>query len=112
MVYYIVSPTFKTRSKYGFLLSVDSSLTDRAPARTFDIEPSVFELLIEMVKNPASLKAWRTPVQDAFSDNRFFNALPAAHEKWKPLIQALMSSDKERLVELTGSFSLSAFDRD
>ncbi|KAL8286531.1 hypothetical protein RQP46_004548 [Phenoliferia psychrophenolica] len=87
MVYYIVNPSFKTRSK------------------TFDIEPAVFDLLTEMAKNPATLKAWRTQVGDAFSDNRFFNAPPSSHAKWKPLVQALMASDKERLVELTAKIS-------
>ncbi|KAK4703671.1 hypothetical protein P7C70_g2546, partial [Phenoliferia sp. Uapishka_3] len=85
MVYYIVNPSFKTRSK------------------TFDIEPAVFDLLTEMAKNPATLKSWKAPVSDAFSDNRFFNAPPSSHEKWKPLVQALMASDKERLVELAGN---------
>lgn len=55
-----------------------------------------------MSKNPQTIKAWRTQVGDAFADNRFFNAPPSANLRWKPLIQALMASDKERLVELTG----------
>ena len=71
--------------------------------RTFDIEPAVFELLIEMARNPQTIKAWRSQVSDAFADNRFFNASPSIHLKWSPLIQALMASDKERLVELTGT---------
>ena len=59
-----------------------------------------------MVKNPATVKAWRAQIGDTFLDNRFFNAPPSSHTSWKPLIQALMASDKERLVELTGqSFS-------
>ncbi|KAI5481667.1 cellular morphogenesis-related protein [Pseudohyphozyma bogoriensis] len=87
MVYYIVTPAFKTRSK------------------TLEIEPTVFELLTEMAKNPLTLKAWRTQVSDAFGDNRFFNAPPSSHARWKPLIQALMASDKERLVELAAKVS-------
>lgn len=63
----------------------------------------MFELLIEMAKNPAAIKAWRTQVADAFADNRFFNAPSSVHARWKPLIQTLMASDKERLVELTGT---------
>lgn len=65
----------------------------------------MFDLLTEMAQNPVTVKAWRAQVSDAFSDNRFFNAPPSSHAKWKPLIQALMASDKERLVELTGSSS-------
>lgn len=55
-----------------------------------------------MARNPQTTKAWRSQVSDAFADNRFFNAPPSIHPKWKPLIQALMASDKERLIELTG----------
>ena len=61
-----------------------------------------------MSKNPQTVKAWRTQVSDAFADNRFFNAPPSANVRWKPLIQALMASDKERLVELTARISTAA----
>ncbi|KDE03256.1 hypothetical protein MVLG_06250 [Microbotryum lychnidis-dioicae p1A1 Lamole] len=87
MVYYIVAPAFKTRSK------------------TFEVEPAVFSLLHEMVKNPATVKAWKTMVGDAFGDNRFFNAPPTADAHWRPVIQAFVASDKERLVELTSKIS-------
>ncbi|GAA5963888.1 hypothetical protein JCM21900_003967 [Sporobolomyces salmonicolor] len=86
-VYYIVAPAFKTRSK------------------SFDIDPAIFELLQEMAKNPQTVKAWRSTVADAFADNRFFNAPPSLNVQWKPLIQALMSSDKERLPDLAGKIS-------
>ncbi|GAA6000168.1 hypothetical protein JCM10207_007887 [Rhodosporidiobolus poonsookiae] len=87
MVYYIVAPAFKTRAK------------------TLEADPSVFALLREMSKNPQTVKAWRSVVSDAFADNRFFNASPAMSERWKPLVQALMASDKERLPELAGKIS-------
>ncbi|BGP07694.1 Protein dopey-1 [Rhodotorula toruloides] len=87
MVYYIAAPAFKTRAK------------------TFDPDPSILGLLEEMTKNPQTLKAWRSLVSDAFSDNRFFNAPPSAHSRWKSLVQALMASDKERLPELIAKVS-------
>ncbi|GAA5887198.1 hypothetical protein JCM6882_002446 [Rhodosporidiobolus microsporus] len=86
-VYYIVTPVFKTRAK------------------AFDPDPAVFRLLEEMSKNPQTLKAWRSVVNDAFFDNRFFNASPAANARWKHLVQALMQSDKERLSDLIGKIS-------
>lgn len=55
-----------------------------------------------MAQQPANIKAWRTQVAEMFADNRFFNSPPSSHTKWKPLIQALMASDKERVVELIG----------
>ncbi|GAA5992102.1 hypothetical protein JCM5350_006348 [Sporobolomyces pararoseus] len=86
MVYYIVSPAFKTRTK------------------SFDLDPAIFELLHEMVRSTQASKAWRSTVADAFADNRFFNAAPSSNCQWKPLIQALMS-DKERLPDLISKIS-------
>ncbi|BGP38275.1 hypothetical protein JCM10449v2_002204 [Rhodotorula kratochvilovae] len=87
MVYYIISPAFKTRNK------------------TFEADPAIFALLHEMTKNPQTLKAWRSLVGEAFADNRFFNAPPSANTSWKPLVQALMMSDKERFTELSSKIS-------
>ncbi|GAA5902657.1 hypothetical protein JCM8208_007031 [Rhodotorula glutinis] len=87
MVYYIVAPAFKTRN------------------RTFEADPTIFALLHEMTRNPQTLKAWRSLVGDAFSDNRFFNAPPSANVDWKPLVQALMQSDKERFADLSSKIS-------
>ncbi|GAA5921263.1 hypothetical protein JCM3775_002966 [Rhodotorula graminis] len=87
MVYYIVAPAFKTRNK------------------TFEADPTIFALLHEMTRNPQTLKAWRSLVADAFADNRFFNAPPSANDDWKPLVQALMQSDKERFADLSSKIS-------
>merc|ERR1719487_1836280 len=87
MIYYIVAPAFKTRN------------------RTFEADPAIFALLHEMTKNPQTLKAWRSLVSDAFSDNRFFNAPPSANVDWRPLVQALMQSDKERFADLASKIS-------
>ncbi|GAA5884793.1 hypothetical protein JCM16303_007269 [Sporobolomyces ruberrimus] len=86
MVYYIVSPAFKTRSK------------------SFDVDHAVFDLLNEMVKSTQASKAWRSTVGDAFADNRFFNAPPSSNAQWKPLVQALMA-EKERLPDLIAKIS-------
>jgi len=80
-----------------------SSRTDRDNlSRSFDIDPAIFELLHAMVKTAQAAKAWRSTVSDAFADNRFFNAAPASNAQWKPLVSALMTSDKERLPDLIG----------
>ncbi|GAA5913260.1 Dop1p [Sporobolomyces salmoneus] len=86
MVYYIVSPAFKTRAK------------------SFEIDSAIFELLQEMVRATQASKAWRSTIADAFADNRFFNASPATNAQWKPLIRALMA-EKERLPDLIGKIS-------
>ncbi|GAA5834665.1 hypothetical protein JCM9279_007075 [Rhodotorula babjevae] len=87
MIYYIIAPAFKTRN------------------RTFEADSAIFALLHEMTRNPQTLKAWRSLVADAFADNRFFNAPPSANADWKPLVQALMQSDKERFADLSSKIS-------
>lgn len=55
-----------------------------------------------MAKIPASVRAWRAPVSDAFNDNRFFRPTEQDPQAWKRLICALMDSEKERFGELQG----------
>lgn len=59
-------------------------------------------LLREMARIPPAAKAWRPPLAEAFNDNRFFKITPTDSEPWKPLVCALMDSDKERFTELIG----------
>lgn len=62
-------------------------------------------LLQEMAKIPAAAKAWRMPLAEAFNDNRFFKITPPESEPWKPLVCALMDSDRERFTELIGKLT-------
>ena len=78
-------------------------LTPRA-LRTFDVDPRVFDLLVEMVRMTTASKAWRAPIADAFGDNRFFNASPSTHAHWAEVVTALMAADKERFPDLIGQF--------
>jgi len=66
----------------------------------------VLDLLREMCKNPVTARAWRGTVSDIFSDNRFFNSPPSISAKWKPIVHALIASDKERFPELIRSYCL------
>lgn len=49
-----------------------------------------------------AVKSWRLPVGDAYNDNRFFRMRPEESALWKPLVCALMDSDKERMGDLLG----------
>lgn len=53
-----------------------------------------------MTKIPAAVKSWRLPVGEAFNDNRFFQMPADESALWKPLVCALMDSDKERIGDL------------
>jgi hypothetical protein len=55
-----------------------------------------------MTKIPAAVKSWRLPVAEAFNDTRFFKMTPEESTRWKPLVCALMDSDKERITDLLG----------
>ncbi|KIO22523.1 hypothetical protein M407DRAFT_9910, partial [Tulasnella calospora MUT 4182] len=87
IVYYIVAPSMKTKS------------------RTLEVDRPIMDIMAEMVKIPAALKAWRAPVSEAFTDTRFFNASPASSTRWRPLVKTLMESDKTVIAELIGKIT-------
>ncbi|KAJ1042716.1 hypothetical protein NDA10_004674 [Ustilago hordei] len=72
------------------------------------VEPSVLVVLSELVRMPGSVKAWRSTVADLFNDARFFSIRLHQAERFKPIILALMSQDKERLMDLLARVSASA----
>jgi hypothetical protein len=74
--------------------------------RPMDVERSVVELLREMTRLPGALKAWRAPVYDVLNDARVFNSTPEAGEKWKPIVGALIDTDKTAFPELLGEPSI------
>ncbi|BEI90230.1 uncharacterized protein CcaverHIS019_0303000 [Cutaneotrichosporon cavernicola] len=81
--------------------SVSSNII--APAfKQQKVDDIILCLLQELTKIPAAVKSWRPPVGDAFNDNRFFRMPPKEAEQWRPLVCALMDSDKERLSDLLG----------
>lgn len=73
--------------------------------RSFDVDDSILELLLELTKVPAALKSWRTQVLEVFSDNRFFYGPPSTSSKWRGIVQALVASDKERFPDLIAKIS-------
>ena len=60
-------------------------------------------LLEEMGRLSIALKAWRGPVSDALNDSRFFSSSPATGKKWRPIVRALVATDKSALTEILGS---------
>ncbi|KAG8913507.1 hypothetical protein FRC01_004504 [Tulasnella sp. 417] len=82
VVYYIVAPSMKTKS------------------RILEVERPIMDIMAELVKIPAALKAWRAPISEAFADTRFFNASPASSTRWRPLVKTLMESDKTVIAEI------------
>jgi hypothetical protein len=59
-------------------------------------------MLQQMIAIPGAIKSWRAPVADSFNDASFFNAPPASGQLWRPLVKALMDSEKDRMAELIG----------
>jgi len=59
-------------------------------------------LLEEMSKLAIALKAWRSPVSDALNDGRFFSSSSAAGRKWRPIVRALVGTDKSAFAEILG----------
>lgn len=75
--------------------------------RSFEVDDAILELLSELTKVPAALKSWRSQVLEVYNDNRFFYGSPSTASKWKHIVQALITSDKERFPELIHRISTS-----
>jgi hypothetical protein len=89
----------------GFGPLIHYVLTSSSFCRSFDVDDSILELLLELTKVPAALKSWRTQVLEVFSDNRFFYGPPSTSSKWRGIVQALVASDKERFPDLIAKIS-------
>ncbi|KAJ9474697.1 Protein dopey [Pseudozyma hubeiensis] len=89
-VYYIVAPAARTRS------------------RTLEVDASVIDVVGELVRMPGTVKAWRGTVAEIFGDGRFFSMHVGKAERWRPIVLALMTQDKERVVDLLAKVSATA----
>lgn len=77
------------------------SLAVVTPAlKQYKPDAEALRTMLELTKIPAAAKTWRIVLGDAFNDSRFFNISADQVGLWKPLISALMDSDKERFIEL------------
>lgn len=77
----------------------------KGKTRPLDVDESVLSILQEMTRIGAAIKAWRSPVSEAFNDNRCFNSTPDAGGKWKGMVKALFDVDKTSLSELLGKIT-------
>ncbi|KAF5380337.1 hypothetical protein D9757_007927 [Collybiopsis confluens] len=87
IVYYIVTPSLKGRTK------------------PMEVDPIVVKIVYEMSKMPFTFKAWKSPVTEMLNDNRVFNGVPEAAEAWKPIIKTTFDSDKTAFPELLSKIS-------
>ncbi|WAQ81113.1 hypothetical protein PtA15_1A451 [Puccinia triticina] len=87
IMYYLVTPAFKVR------------------IRSSELDVTILNLLVEMTKHPAANRAWRAYVADSLSDPKFFNNSPELGRRWRPIIQALFNTDKERFTEMLSRLS-------
>ncbi|SYW85441.1 uncharacterized protein UBRO2_05808 [Ustilago bromivora] len=75
---------------------------------TDSVQAIVANAAYYLVRMPGSVKAWRSTVADLFNDARFFSIRLHQAERFKPIMLALMSQDKERLMDLLARVSASA----
>lgn len=72
----------------------------RARGKNVDVDDLALDLLVSMSSVPDTYKAWRSVVNDAFMEPRFF-ALPLhAASRWAKIVTSWLASDRERLIEL------------
>jgi hypothetical protein len=65
-----------------------------------EVDDTVVQVVKELARIPAALKAWRAPVIELLNDNRVFNSNADAALNWKPVIRALFDTDKTAFPEL------------
>ncbi|TPX67373.1 hypothetical protein SpCBS45565_g03814 [Spizellomyces sp. 'palustris'] len=87
MVYYMVAPLFRNKQSAKALVN------------------PILELVCAMTTLPAAHRAWRREAWDAFLDPKFFEMGIVASRKWRVIVQAMVSSDKEKIADLIGRVS-------
>lgn len=97
----------------GFILNDNDKITTSlttivanfiAPAAKSKAFPSSFSqrlttLLLTVMSQPGSQKAWKTSIGDIIFDQRFMNMNPIQSSKWKDITQKWAQSDKDRLQD-------------
>lgn len=84
LVYYVIAPGFKARSRGG------------------ELEPLVLDTLAHVSRVPHSSKTWRAPVVDTLMDSKFFAQSPQMGRQWAPMVVALLEAERERLSDILG----------
>jgi len=73
--------------------------------QTIDLDETTLDIIKGLSRIPAAARAWRPTVADAFNDIRFFNCSPEAAQRWRPLLRALVDTDKTVFPDLLGRLS-------
>ena len=107
IVYYIITPSMKGKPKFVSLES--SGLPTLTSRRPLDVDDIILQMILEMSRIPAALKAWRSVVSDILSDNRFFNSPLEAGRGFRSITKALIDTDKTAFSELLGVVGTMAF---
>lgn len=84
--YYVVTPALKLNPK----------VSSQALSISVDV-------LVGLTRLPHCSRSWKGLVSEAFYDNKFFN-ISKSHQ-WKYLVNALMSADKDKFVDLVNKVS-------
>ena len=83
VMYYVIGPAFRNRKLYK-----PETMT------------RVLDVLNAMSRIPFAHKAWKKEAWDAFLDSRFFMMDLKTSSKWKNIVNSLVSSEKEKFLEL------------
>jgi len=94
------------RGELGLSIHLPRHVRLTQPYRqTIDLDETTLDIIKELSKIPAAARAWRPTVADAFNDARFFNCSPEAAQRWRPLVRALVDTDKTVFLDLLGRLS-------
>ncbi|KAI8987465.1 Dopey, N-terminal-domain-containing protein [Mycotypha africana] len=88
LVYYVIGPALKSKSKP---------------------QAVIMDQLVEMARMPFTYKTWRKEIWDMFIDNRFFHMSSTTASQWMRIIQTIFTIEKERMTELMMRISTTAY---
>jgi hypothetical protein len=63
----------------------------------------ILRILCKMSEINFAYKIWKKDVWEVFMDSKFFTNYLTDIEKWKKLIQGILSNEKEKLNEILGN---------
>ncbi|RUP50361.1 Dopey, N-terminal-domain-containing protein [Jimgerdemannia flammicorona] len=103
LMYYVIAPLLKNRASDLTLMIAPIKYAPFALRNnSFSKITVILDQICEMAKMPFTIRTWRKDVWDVFLDNRFFYMNASTAKKWRSIIQTIMTSEKDRFIEIIG----------
>lgn len=69
-------------------------------------DPEILAVLERISHISQAGRAWKSHVNDVFDSEGLFSISAAVRKPWKHLLSTLLSTEKDRVIELLGTYEL------